>query len=80
MHIIGGGPAGLTAAIYGARARLKTAILEKGAVGGQAFTTREIVNFPGFASTSGPALMKTLAEHAKSFGAQIITEEVTSVE
>lgn len=80
LLIIGGGPAGLTAAIYGARARLKTAILEKGAVGGQAFTTREIVNFPGFASTSGPALMKTLAEHAKGFGAQIITEEVTSVE
>lgn len=80
LLIIGGGPAGLTAAIYGARARLRTAVLEKGAVGGQAFTTREIVNFPGFASTSGPTLMKALAEHAKGFGTEIITEEVTSVE
>lgn len=80
LIIIGGGPAGLSAAIYGARARLKTAILEKGAVGGQAFTTREIVNFPGFASTSGPELMKALASHAKGFGAEILQEEVTTVD
>lgn len=80
LLIIGGGPAGLSAAIYGARARLKTGILEKGAIGGQAFTTREIVNFPGFASTSGPILVKALAEHAKGFGAEIIAEEVTSVD
>ena len=80
LLIIGGGPAGLSAAIYGARARLKTAIFEKGAIGGQAFTTREIVNFPGFASTSGPALMRALADHAIGFGAEIIAEEVTSVD
>jgi len=80
LLIIGGGPAGLAAGIYGARARLKTAILEKGAVGGQAFTTREMVNFPGFKSTSGPELMKTLADHAKSFGTEIIKEDVVAVD
>lgn len=80
LVIIGGGPSGLSAGIYGARARLKTAIIEKGAVGGQAFTTREIVNFPGFQSTTGPELMAKLAEHAKSFGAEILREEVVSVD
>lgn len=80
LLIIGGGPAGLSAAIYGARARLKTAVLEKGAVGGQAFTTREIVNFPGFASTSGPALMRSFADQAIGFGAEIIAAEVKAVE
>ncbi|MDO7786032.1 thioredoxin-disulfide reductase [Desulforamulus aquiferis] len=80
LVIIGGGPAGLAAGIYGARARMKTAILEKGAVGGQAFTTREIVNFPGFKSTSGPELMKTIAGHAKEFGTEIIKGEVTDVD
>lgn len=80
LLIIGGGPAGLSAGIYGARARLKTAILEKGAVGGQAFTTREMVNFPGFKSTSGPELMKCLANHATGFGAEILKEEVKDVD
>lgn len=80
LLIIGGGPAGLSAAIYGARARLKTAIIEKGAIGGQAFTTREIANFPGFASTSGPTLMRALAEHAIGFGAEVIAGEVISVD
>ncbi|NLI13665.1 MAG: thioredoxin-disulfide reductase [Peptococcaceae bacterium] len=80
LVIIGGGPAGLTAGIYGARAKLKTVILEKGAVGGMAFTTREIVNYPGFKSTTGPDLMKTMASHAKEFGAEIIKGQVTEVD
>jgi thioredoxin reductase (NADPH) len=80
LVVLGGGPAGLAAGLYGARARLKTAILEKGAVGGMAFTTREIANYPGFKSIAGPDLMKTLADHAKSFGAEIIKENVTEVE
>lgn len=80
LIIIGGGPAGLSAGIYGARARMKTAVLEKGAVGGQAFTTREIVNFPGFKSTSGPELMRTIAGHAKEFGTEIIKGDVTEVD
>ena len=44
LIIIGGGPAGLSAGIYGGRAKMKTLILEKGSLGGRAFTTREIVN------------------------------------
>ncbi len=78
--IIGGGPAGLTAAIYGARARLKTLIINKGAVGGLADTTREIVNFPGYGQTSGPELMKDFKEHAESFGAEIVKGEVVEVD
>ncbi|TEB12371.1 thioredoxin-disulfide reductase [Pelotomaculum propionicicum] len=80
LLILGGGPAGLAAGIYGARAKLKTAILEKGAVGGMAFTTREMVNYPGFKSTTGPDLMKTMASHAKEFGAEIIKGQITEVE
>ncbi|MCL5935553.1 MAG: FAD-binding protein [Firmicutes bacterium] len=81
LIIIGGGPAGLTAGIYGSRARLKTIILEKGTVGGQAFSTREIVNFPGFfRGTSGPGLMKALGDHAREFGTQIVKEEVIELD
>ena len=80
LLIIGGGPAGLAAGVYGARAKLKTAILEKGAVGGLAFTTREIVNYPGFKATTGPDLMKSMAEHAKEFGAEIIKEQVLDID
>lgn len=64
LIIIGGGPAGLSAGIYGGRARLKTLILEKGSVGGRAFTTREIVNYPGYKSSTGPDLTGAMAEHA----------------
>ena len=81
LVIIGGGPAGLTAGIYGARARLRTAILEKSVVGGQAFTTREIVNFPGFlGETTGPDLVTAFANHAKQFGSEIIKDEVVDLE
>lgn len=80
LIIIGGGPAGLAAGVYGARAKLKTAIIEKGAVGGMAFTTREIVNYPGYKSATGPELMKAMAAHAQGFGAEIIKELVTEVE
>jgi len=80
LIIIGGGPAGLAAGVYGARAKLKTAILEKGAVGGLAFTTREIVNYPGFKATTGPDLMRNMADHAKEFGADIIKEQVLDID
>ena len=72
LLIVGGGPAGLTAGIYGARSGLKTLVLEKGAVGGMAFTTRELINYPGFfKETTGPAVMEAMAEHARTFGAEI---------
>ena len=81
LVIVGGGPAGLTAGIYGARARLKTLILEKATPGGQAHTTREMVNYPGFyQGTSGPELMKKMADHAREFGAEFVKDEVTKVD
>ena len=80
LIIIGGGPAGLSAGIYGGRARLKTLILEKGSLGGRAFTTREIVNYPGYKSSTGPDLTNDMAEHAKSFGVEVKKEAVKSVD
>ncbi|TGE37984.1 thioredoxin-disulfide reductase [Desulfosporosinus fructosivorans] len=79
--IVGGGPGGMAAAIYGSRSRLKTGILEKGKLGGQAATTEELENYPGFSrGQTGPALMESMAEHAISFGTEIIREEVVGLE
>ena len=80
LIIIGGGPAGLSAGIYGGRAKMKTLILEKGSLGGRAFTTREIVNYPGYKETTGPDLMNDMAEHAQNFGVEVKKEEVKSVD
>ncbi len=80
LIIIGGGPAGLSAGIYGGRARMKTLIIEKGSLGGRAFTTREIVNYPGYKETTGPDLMQDMAEHAQKFGVEVKKEEVKSVD
>ncbi len=77
MLIVGGGPAGLSAGIYGSRSRLKTAILEKAKAGGQAATTQELENYPGFLKgTTGPALTEAMVRHAKSFGTEILQEEI----
>ena len=80
LIIIGGGPAGLSAGIYGGRAKMKTLIREKGSLGGRAFTTREIVNYPGYKETTGPDLMQDMAEHAQNFGVEVKKEEVKSVD
>ncbi len=80
LIIIGGGPGGLAAGVYGGRARLKTLLIEKGAMGGRAFTTREIVNYPGYNNSTGPELTGALAEHAKSFGVEVAKEEVVDVD
>ncbi|MGC7870859.1 thioredoxin-disulfide reductase [Desulfosporosinus sp. SYSU MS00001] len=74
--IIGGGPAGLTAAIYGGRARLKTLVINKGTVGGLVNTTREIVNYPGYGQISGEDLMQDFKKHAESFGVEFLRDEV----
>ncbi|AZR72881.1 thioredoxin-disulfide reductase [Anoxybacter fermentans] len=81
LLIIGGGPAGLAAGIYGSRAKLKTAIIEKKRKpGGQAATTEEMENYPGFAQgTTGPELTKRMAEHAKAFGAEFIRTEALEI-
>lgn len=79
--IVGGGPGGLSAAMYGARSRLKTLLIEKGKPGGQAATTEDMENYPGFAKgTTGPGLMKAFADHATSFGAELLRGEVLSVD
>ncbi|WP_434511757.1 thioredoxin-disulfide reductase [Desulfitobacterium sp. AusDCA] len=79
--IIGGGPGGLAAGIYGSRSRLETAILQKGKPGGQAGSTEELENYPGFPrGTKGPALMEAMEEHARSFGTEIYNEEVIDLE
>lgn len=80
LIIIGGGPAGLSAGIYGGRARLKTLILEKDNVGGRVYTTREIVNYPSVERSSGSELMKRMEEHAKKFGVEIRKEAVKSID
>ena len=79
LIIIGGGPAGLAAAIYGGRAKLRTLVINKGTVGGLVNTTREIVNYPGYGQISGPDLMKDFKKHAESFGVEFLRDEVVSV-
>jgi len=78
--IIGGGAAGLTTSIYAQRDRFSTLVLEKKNIGGNAFLTEKIENYPGFTSISGPALMEKMEEQAKTYGATIQTgEEVISI-
>ena len=79
--IIGAGAAGLTTSIYAQRDRFSTLILEKKTVGGNAFLTEKIENYPGFTSISGPDLMDKMEEQARIYGATIKTgEEVVSIE
>ncbi|NSB13980.1 thioredoxin-disulfide reductase [Clostridium beijerinckii] len=80
LIIIGGGPAGLSAAIYGGRAKLKTLVINKGVVGGLVNTTREVVNYPGYEQISGPELMKNFKKHAESFGVEFLRDEVVDAD
>ena len=77
--IIGGGPAGLTAAIYLARAKYRVVVVEKEKFGGQITITHEVVNYPGVGKTSGEALTRTMREQAESFGAEFRMAEVESL-
>ncbi|MGB9840157.1 FAD-dependent oxidoreductase [Thermovenabulum sp.] len=79
--VIGGGPAGMTAAIYCGRARLNTILLEKSLMGGLATYTNEIENYPGFPEgNSGTGLMKLFEQQVKKFGVKIKYADVTGVE
>ncbi len=79
--IIGGGAAGMSAAIYAMRGGMKTLLLEKLATGGQAAKTYEVDNYPGFADTpSGTELMQEFRRHAEKFGIEIRTEAVRDIE
>jgi thioredoxin reductase (NADPH) len=78
--IIGGGAAGMSAAVYAMRGGMKTLVLEKLSCGGQAARTYEIDNYPGFAdSPSGPELMEKFEAHARKYGVEIKSEAVRDI-
>ena len=77
--IVGGGPAGMCAAMYCGRGMLRAVLLERGLPGGELLNTEKIEDYPGFLSILGPDLAEKMAAHAVQFGADIRTEDVTSV-
>ena len=77
--VIGGGPAGLTAAIYLARAKYRVVVVEKETFGGQITITHEVVNYPGVGRTSGKELTETMRKQAEQFGAEFLLAEVESL-
>lgn len=81
LVIIGGGPAGLTAGIYAARAALDTVLIERGMPGGQAAQTERIENYSGFpVGIDGPELAMKMAEQAQHFGCEIVYSDVEKLE
>lgn len=80
LLIIGAGPAGMSAAIYGSRAGLKTAMLEMGAPGGKLVKTSEISNWPGIIETDGAKLAYDMFQHSTNFGAEFLYGSVVDIE
>lgn len=79
--IVGGGPAGLAAGVYASRSKLKALMLEKAKPGGQAASTEEMENYPGFGrGATGSGLGEAMRKHAEEFGTKIIKDEVVEVE
>lgn len=78
LIIVGAGPAGLAAGLYGARARLSTLIIEKEKKGGQIVITSEVANYPGSVEeATGPSLIARMWEQAEAFGAEYVKDTVT---
>ena len=80
IAVIGSGPAGLTAGLYASRAKLNVAVFEGDQPGGQLTTTTDIENWPGNISIAGFELMQNMRKHAKHYGAELISDTITSVD
>lgn len=79
--IIGGGPAGLSAALYAARGKLDTLLIERAKFGGQAATTADLENYPGsITNCTGPSLIARMKEQAQGFGTKFEKDEITEVQ
>jgi thioredoxin reductase (NADPH) len=79
LIIVGGGPAGLCAAMYAGRGMLNAVLLERGITGGELLNTEKIEDYPGFITVGGPELAEKMTEHAKAFGADIRMETVDGI-
>ena len=78
--IIGGGPAGLSAAIYALRASMRTVLVEKASPGGQITLSDEVENYPGFKNINGYDLSEKFLSHAKSYNLEVLSQEATVLE